>query len=689
MIVLEFVLSIVRCELPRAARPERDEREAGMGGAIRGGAVVGAVVAVLVVLLALVPALARGYPLALLPLLAAGPVAVQAGPRTVPSWLLRGFLAGLVAAIVAVAALVFAVNILNASFWALTGPASYAPMPPLPRPTLIPGVGWPHQDILLLLPPISAVWAVIYAAFLGAPGSGLVRTLEDRVATARASLQAKLVWLLLVLVAFAVALGWVGFSALEDLHLRGHTLQLRADWIGHAAALATDVEGIVAAAAVDEPALRARLLQERGASLAATLDHLERPPPHAGVALGAAAVTDFAATYAADVAAVRATIAPLLAAAGGDDSAATTRLAAARGAAIATLGAENALMNHVQADTAAVLDGTDFQHHASLMALLALVAIAALAGLLLGQAAAASITHPVSLVGSQLSRVARGDFSTGPAIRNRDELGDLAAQLNAMTVELDRLYSVERDGRQMAEELAAREHELNAAREFWAHTIVHDLKSPLTVATGYAELLIDGHYGPLTADQIGAAREIGDSLQQVLQRAQNIVDMFRLRQASVPLEPEPERAVDLLLAAARASQTPDRLPIRVEPRGDVGAVLADRRLVQRVLENLIANSFHHGGSGVAVTLRGWREADVVVLCVEDNGPGIPEGSRARVFQLFERAPTGGDSTGLGLTFCQLVVERHGGRIWLEDAPAGGARVCFTLQATSWALPATA
>jgi signal transduction histidine kinase len=653
--------------------------------AVRGGAIVGGLVAGLVLLLTFVPVLARGYPLALLPLLAAGPMAVQASPRRLDAWLLRGFVGGLVAAVVAVAALVFAVNVLGASIWVLTGPASYAPMPPLPRPDFLPGVGWPHEDILLLLPPLSAVWAVIYALFLGAPGSGLARTLGDRVATARASLQTKLVWTLLVLVAFAVALGWVGFSALEDIHLRGHTLQARADWIGHAAELAADVDGVVAAAAVEDPAARRAQLEERAASLTRTLDHLERPQPHPGIAAGLAA---FAASYGGDVAAMRATVAPLLAAAEGDGSNAA-RLAATREAALATLAAQSGFLAHVQADTRAALDGTDFQHHASLMALLALVAVSALAGLLLGQAAAASITRPVALVGSQLRQIARGDFSQPPAVANRDELGELAAQLNAMTIELDRLYTVERQGRRTAEALAEREHELNVAREFWAHTIVHDLKSPLTVASGYVELLAAGQFGSLSEDQLEAASHIAESLQQVLQRAQNVVDTFRLEQASVPLEPEPEWVTDLLVAAARASQKPDRAPIRLDLRRDVGAVQADRRLVQRVLENLIGNAYHHGGAGVKVTLRAWCADDEVVVAVDDNGPGIPEASRARVFQVFERAETGRTSTGLGLAFCRLVVERHGGRIWVEDAPDGGARVCFTLQAVAPALRATA
>src|SRR5437763_11171046 len=142
--------------------------------AARNGAIVGAVVAVLFILLAFVPPLARGYPLALLPLLAAGPASVRYGPQRVVALLLRGFIAGLAAAVVAVAALAFAVNALGAAVWTLVGPASYPPMPPLPRPEFIPGVSWPQQDILLLLPPLSALSAVVYGSLLVGPEGGLV-----------------------------------------------------------------------------------------------------------------------------------------------------------------------------------------------------------------------------------------------------------------------------------------------------------------------------------------------------------------------------------------------------------------------------------------------------------------------------------------------------------------------------------
>ena len=164
-----------------------------MRQAARNGAMVGAVVAALVMLLVCMPVLARGYPLALLPLLAAGPLAVRGGSRRLDLLVLRGFVAGLIAAVIAVAALVVAVEGFGFSTWALTGAASYPPMPALPRPDLLPLAGWPHENILYFLPPLSALLAVVYAWLFDTSGAGPARWLEARIVGARASIETKLV----------------------------------------------------------------------------------------------------------------------------------------------------------------------------------------------------------------------------------------------------------------------------------------------------------------------------------------------------------------------------------------------------------------------------------------------------------------------------------------------------------------
>jgi len=146
----------------------------------------------------------------------------------------------------------------------------------------------------------------------------------------------------------------------------------------------------------------------------------------------------------------------------------------------------------------------------------------------------------------------------------------------------------------------------------------------------------------------------------------------------VPIEACAESPVAILEGAKRTSQQPGYPPIGVEAAPDPGPVYGDRRLLQRVVENLIANAYRHGGSGVTVTLRAWRDGEEAVLAVEDNGVGVPAADRERVFDLFQRASHSARSSGLGLTFCKATVERHGGRIWIDDAPGAGTRVCFTL-----------
>src|SRR5215472_9417935 len=100
--------------------------------AARTGAILGGAVAILVVLLAFVTPIARGYPVALLPVLAAGPLVVRAGAYRPLALLARGFVAGLVTAVVVVATLAFSVEVLNARTWTLVGAFSYPPMPKLP-----------------------------------------------------------------------------------------------------------------------------------------------------------------------------------------------------------------------------------------------------------------------------------------------------------------------------------------------------------------------------------------------------------------------------------------------------------------------------------------------------------------------------------------------------------------------------
>jgi len=96
-----------------------------------------------------------------------------------------------------------------------------------------------------------------------------------------------------------------------------------------------------------------------------------------------------------------------------------------------------------------------------------------------------------------------------------------------------------------------------------------------------------------------------------------------------------------------------------------------------VLANLLDNASRHAPPGTVITVAAGLRGDRVAVAVTDTGPGVPPEERQAIFDRFVRFDTGG-RTGLGLTIARTFVEAHGGRIWVEDTPVGGARFVFTL-----------
>jgi two-component system, OmpR family, sensor histidine kinase KdpD len=160
---------------------------------------------------------------------------------------------------------------------------------------------------------------------------------------------------------------------------------------------------------------------------------------------------------------------------------------------------------------------------------------------------------------------------------------------------------------------------------------------------------------------------------------QNLLDMSRI-QAGVLA---PRRAV-VSLTDLVASVVGDVAPgarghaARVELPSDLPPVDVDVTLISRVLTNLLENSIRHGPKHSAITIGGVLEdPQTIVAYVADHGPGVQPERRNEIFELFTRRP-GDAGAGLGLTIAKTFVEAHGQRIWVEDAPGGGARFCFSL-----------
>jgi two-component system clock-associated histidine kinase SasA len=115
---------------------------------------------------------------------------------------------------------------------------------------------------------------------------------------------------------------------------------------------------------------------------------------------------------------------------------------------------------------------------------------------------------------------------------------------------------------------------------------------------------------------------------------------------------------------------------------DVPDVYIEKDMIRRVLVNLLDNALRYseGSAEVIVQVRTMPEQKKVLLSVIDRGPGVPQRFREVIFEKFQRMQRGKKVKGLGigLAFCRLAVEAHGGRIWVDDAPGGGAQFNLTL-----------
>ena len=214
----------------------------------------------------------------------------------------------------------------------------------------------------------------------------------------------------------------------------------------------------------------------------------------------------------------------------------------------------------------------------------------------------------------------------------------------------------------------------------FAGVAAHDLRSPLTAASAYLEVL---------ADEDGAALEpqgqefLGRARSAVARTDRMLTDLLEYataEQAELNLA-----QVNLgTLAAEVVAERTDRMepdPHRVT-LGELPVVSGDPGMLRQVLDNLIGNALKYTAAGeparVAVSGRrtgvGWR------IEVADRGIGIPPQEREGVFDAFHRGAGAGGFTGsgLGLAICRKIVERHGGRIGVDDNPGGGSVFWFTL-----------
>lgn len=219
----------------------------------------------------------------------------------------------------------------------------------------------------------------------------------------------------------------------------------------------------------------------------------------------------------------------------------------------------------------------------------------------------------------------------------------------------------------------------NADKNKFLGMAAHDLRNPLASIRGLAEFLSDGTVGPLSADQRELINLIHQASQGMVTLVNDLLDVATIESGELKLHPAPASLADLVeksITLNALESTRKRTQIVCTDRPVAPPITVDAEKIRQVIDNLLSNAVKYSppASTIRVSLA-LKDDGTQVICVRDQGPGIPENERDRLFKDFSRLsarPTGGEkSTGLGLAICRKIVEAHHGTIVAENHPAGG------------------
>jgi signal transduction histidine kinase len=292
-----------------------------------------------------------------------------------------------------------------------------------------------------------------------------------------------------------------------------------------------------------------------------------------------------------------------------------------------------------------------------------------LLALALGMLLSDSVVLPLRKTQRQLAAIAGGDFAGRVEVPNRDEIGALAADVNRMSDELQRVYGeLEKASRHKSDFLA---------------TMSHELRTPLNAIIGFSEVLQEQMFGELNERQLAYVNDVLRAGEHLLSLINDVLDLAKIEAGKMELELSRVSIPDVLRSAVsmhseRARRGAIELALTAEP--EEVAVTADERRVRQVVFNLLSNAIKFTPEGGRVDVSAGKDDGYVAIAVADTGPGIPAGDLEAIFEEFEQSSDGkkAEGTGLGLPLSRKLVELHGGRLWVESEVGRGSTFRFTL-----------
>jgi signal transduction histidine kinase len=275
------------------------------------------------------------------------------------------------------------------------------------------------------------------------------------------------------------------------------------------------------------------------------------------------------------------------------------------------------------------------------------------------------IQQPLRQLQYAAERIAAGKMDVQLNIHTNDELEELAKAFSRMTDSLKQLETMRRD---------------------LINMLVHDLKSPLSSILTSMDYLLTGQAGPVSQEQRRFLAIGHRSGTEMLNLVQNLLDVARMEEGKLLLNREAFSVAEWaeeVLTTYRPIAEAGKKVLTLSVEENIPPLEADRSLLARVLGNLLSNALRHTplGTGVVhIALK--RRGDQLNVEVRDNGQGIPPEYLNRIFEKFvqieRRRAHLRTGTGLGLTFCKMVVDAHGGRIYVQSVASEGSTFTFLI-----------
>jgi PAS domain S-box-containing protein len=223
-------------------------------------------------------------------------------------------------------------------------------------------------------------------------------------------------------------------------------------------------------------------------------------------------------------------------------------------------------------------------------------------------------------------------------------------------------------------EAAQRLRALDDMKNTFLEAVSHDLRTPLTSILGSALTLEQSRLELPRGDAVDLVRRIASNARKLERLLGDLLDLDRLQRGIVSPQRRTVDLAELVRRGVDGTENPGGRTVHVEV--EPIRVSVDAAKMERILENLVSNALRHTPQDACVWVRARGQDGGVVLVVEDDGPGVPEGFKEAVFEPFRQAPGSSSEhspgVGVGLSLVRRFAELHGGRAWVEDRTGGGS-----------------